>query len=71
MTRGRAPVRSLRYFYVVDRKKELVKYKGRQVAPAELEALLLEHEAIADACVVAHVRKSDGEEVRARGGVHA
>ena len=51
------------YFYVVDRKKELVKYKGRQVAPAELEALLLEHESIADACVVAHVRKSDGEEV--------
>ena len=34
---------------MVDRLKELIKYKGYQVPPAELEALLLEHEKIADA----------------------
>ena len=39
-------------FYVVDRLKELIKYKGYQVAPAELEALLLAHPAVADAAVV-------------------
>jgi acyl-CoA synthetase (AMP-forming)/AMP-acid ligase II len=39
-------------FYVVDRLKELIKYKGYQVAPAELEALLIAHPAIADAAVV-------------------
>lgn len=40
------------YFTVVDRVKELIKYKGFQVPPAELEALLLTHPAIADAAVV-------------------
>ena len=39
-------------FYVVDRKKELIKYKGLQVAPAELEALLLSHNLILDAAVI-------------------
>ncbi|KAL5406372.1 hypothetical protein PMIN04_012071 [Paraphaeosphaeria minitans] len=39
-------------FYIVDRKKELIKYKGLQVAPAELEALLLNHEDILDAAVI-------------------
>lgn len=38
--------------YIVDRKKELIKYKGLQVAPAELEALLLSHEMIADCAVI-------------------
>ncbi|KAL8688569.1 MAG: hypothetical protein Q9224_004850 [Gallowayella concinna] len=38
--------------YMVDRKKELIKVKGFQVAPAELEAVLLEHDDIADAAVV-------------------
>ncbi|KAL9108242.1 MAG: hypothetical protein Q9227_006980 [Pyrenula ochraceoflavens] len=38
-------------FYIVDRLKELIKVKGLQVAPAELEALLLEHPDIADAAV--------------------
>ena len=46
------------YFYIVDRTKELIKYKGLQVAPAELEALLLTHPAILDAAVV---RKADEE----------
>ncbi|KIX09436.1 uncharacterized protein Z518_00516 [Rhinocladiella mackenziei CBS 650.93] len=39
-------------FYIVDRKKELIKYKGLQVAPAELEALLLSHNLILDAAVI-------------------
>ncbi|TVY81947.1 putative acyl-coenzyme A synthetase, partial [Lachnellula suecica] len=38
--------------YIVDRKKELIKYKGIQVAPAELEALLLTHPQILDAAVI-------------------
>ncbi|MGW1887360.1 AMP-binding enzyme [Streptomyces sp. NPDC001970] len=39
-------------FHVVDRLKELIKYRGHQVAPAELEAVLLTHGGIADAAVV-------------------
>ncbi|TKX21556.1 acyl-coenzyme A synthetase-like protein 2 [Elsinoe australis] len=39
-------------FYIIDRKKELIKYKGLQVAPAELEALLLSHDLILDAAVI-------------------
>ncbi|KAL5330555.1 hypothetical protein ACEPPN_000073 [Leptodophora sp. 'Broadleaf-Isolate-01'] len=39
-------------FFVVDRMKELIKVKGNQVAPAELEGLLLEHPELVDACVV-------------------
>ena len=38
--------------YVVDRKKELIKYKGMQVAPAELEAFLNSHDGILDAAVI-------------------
>jgi acyl-CoA synthetase (AMP-forming)/AMP-acid ligase II len=40
------------WFRIVDRVKELIKYKGLQVAPAELEALLLGHPSIADAAVI-------------------
>ncbi|MEU0952110.1 AMP-binding protein [Streptomyces niveus] len=40
------------WLFVVDRVKELIKYKGFQVAPADLEALLLTHESIADAAVI-------------------
>jgi acyl-CoA synthetase (AMP-forming)/AMP-acid ligase II len=40
------------HLYVVDRVKELIKYKGWQIAPAEIEALLVSHPAIADAAVV-------------------
>jgi acyl-CoA synthetase (AMP-forming)/AMP-acid ligase II len=39
-------------FYIVDRVKELIKYKGFQVAPAELEAILFTHPAVADAAVI-------------------
>ncbi|KAF7315640.1 hypothetical protein MIND_00079500 [Mycena indigotica] len=38
--------------YIVDRKKELIKYKGLQIAPAELEATLLSHPRILDAAVI-------------------
>lgn len=37
---------------IIDRKKELIKYKGSQVAPAELEGLLVSHPKIADAAVI-------------------
>jgi len=47
--------------YVVDRLKELIKYKGRQVAPAELEAVLLSHPAIADAGVIPSPDDEAGE----------
>jgi acyl-CoA synthetase (AMP-forming)/AMP-acid ligase II len=40
------------HFFIVDRSKELIKYKGFQVAPAELEALLITHPLVADAAVV-------------------
>lgn len=39
-------------WYVVDRKKELIKVRGFQVAPAELEGVLLDHPDIADAAVI-------------------
>jgi acyl-CoA synthetase (AMP-forming)/AMP-acid ligase II len=48
-------------FYVVDRAKELIKYKGLQVAPAELEALLLSHPAVADAAVIPLRDEESGE----------
>ncbi|KAH0845542.1 hypothetical protein AYO21_11910 [Fonsecaea monophora] len=44
--------RSNGLWYVTDRKKELIKYKGIQVAPAELEGLLLSHPLIEDAAVI-------------------
>ncbi|MEU4262532.1 AMP-binding protein [Streptomyces argenteolus] len=50
------------WLFVVDRVKELIKYKGYQVAPAELEALLLTHASVADAAVIG-VRDADGNEV--------
>lgn len=47
--------------FIVDRLKELIKYKGRQVAPAELEAVLLSHPAIADAAVLPSPDEKAGE----------
>jgi acyl-CoA synthetase (AMP-forming)/AMP-acid ligase II len=49
------------YFYVVDRVKELIKYKGWQVAPAELEAVLVSHPRVADAAVVRVPDEQAGE----------
>ncbi|KKY17027.1 putative 4-coumarate- ligase [Diplodia seriata] len=50
------------FLWIVDRKKELIKVKGNQVAPAELEAVLLENDGLADAAVVG-VTVRGGEEV--------
>jgi acyl-CoA synthetase (AMP-forming)/AMP-acid ligase II len=47
--------------FIVDRLKELIKYKGRQVAPAELEAVLLAHPAVADAAVIPSPDEFAGE----------
>ena len=49
------------YFWIVDRVKELIKYKGLQVAPAELEALLITHPAVADAAVIGVPDEEAGE----------
>jgi acyl-CoA synthetase (AMP-forming)/AMP-acid ligase II len=49
------------WIHVVDRLKELIKYKGYQVAPAELEAVLLTHPAVADAAVVPSPDERAGE----------
>jgi len=50
------------YVSIVDRVKELIKYKGYQVPPAELEALLLTHDGIADSAVIG-MNDADGEEI--------
>ncbi|XP_076924618.1 4-coumarate--CoA ligase 2-like [Bidens hawaiensis] len=47
--------------FIVDRLKELIKYRGFQVAPAELEALLLLHPYISDAAVVRMADENAGE----------
>jgi acyl-CoA synthetase (AMP-forming)/AMP-acid ligase II len=49
------------HFFIVDRVKELIKYKGFQVAPAELEAVLLSHPAILDAAVIPCADEEAGE----------
>jgi acyl-CoA synthetase (AMP-forming)/AMP-acid ligase II len=49
------------HFFIVDRAKELIKYKGFQVAPAELEAVLLSHPMIADAAVIPLPDEEAGE----------
>ncbi|KAK4790422.1 hypothetical protein SAY86_017726 [Trapa natans] len=47
--------------FIVDRLKELIKYKGFQVAPAELEAMLIAHPSISDAAVVPMKDEAAGE----------
>ncbi len=49
------------YVTITDRKKELIKYKGFSVAPAQIEALLLEHPAVADVAVIARLNEEAGE----------
>jgi 4-coumarate--CoA ligase len=49
------------YMFVVDRLKELIKYKGFQVAPAELEATLVAHPKIQDAAVIGQHDEEAGE----------
>jgi acyl-CoA synthetase (AMP-forming)/AMP-acid ligase II len=49
------------HLYVVDRLKELIKYKGFQVPPAELEAVLLRHPDVTDAAVIGLPDEAAGE----------
>lgn len=49
------------YFYVVDRSKEMIKYKGFAVSPAEVEGVLLEHPAVRDAGVIGRLDAAAGE----------
>jgi long-chain acyl-CoA synthetase len=49
------------FFRVVDRRKEMIKYKGFPVAPAEVEAVLLEHPAVRDCGVVGRADAAAGE----------
>jgi long-chain acyl-CoA synthetase len=49
------------FYYVLDRSKEMIKYKGFPIAPAEVEALLLEHPAVRDCGVVAKPDHEAGE----------
>ena len=57
-----ATVRADGVVTIVDRLKELIKYNGYQIAPAELEALLLTHPGIADSAVIGTL-DADGQEV--------
>lgn len=47
--------------FIVDRVKEIIKYKGFQVAPAEIEGILVSHSAIADAACVSKKDEGAGE----------
>ena len=49
------------YVWILDRKKELIKYKGFQVPPAELEGLMLEHPAVTDVAVIGRPDVEAGE----------
>jgi len=49
------------YVTITDRKKEMIKFKGFSVAPAQIEALLLEHPAVADVAVIAKPNEEAGE----------
>ena len=53
------------YWFIVDRVKELIKVKGFQVPPAELEALLLTHPAVADVAVIGIPDEEAGERPKA------
>ena len=53
------------FLFIVDRLKELIKYKGYQVAPASLEDILLRHEAVADVGVIGVPDEEAGELPRA------
>jgi|CXWL01.1.fsa_nt_gi acyl-CoA synthetase (AMP-forming)/AMP-acid ligase II len=51
------------YIRIHDRKKEMIKYKGYQIAPAELESLLMEHPDVRDAAVIPKAEGEAGDEV--------
>ena len=49
-------------YYVVDRRKEMIKYKGFSIAPAEVESVMLEHPSVRDCGVVSRTDRA-GEEI--------
>ncbi|OWZ23913.1 4-coumarate-CoA ligase [Phytophthora megakarya] len=51
------------YIFIVDRLKELIKYKGHQVAPAEIEDVVNSHPQVADSCCVRGIDLATGEEI--------
>ena len=53
------------YLWITDRLKELIKFKGFQVPPAQLEAVLLTHPAVQDCAVIGIPEESAGELPRA------
>ncbi|THH30871.1 hypothetical protein EUX98_g3331 [Antrodiella citrinella] len=59
------------YYYIVDRRKELIKYKGFQVPPAELESVLIQHPEIVDAAVIGVYSEKDASELPRAYVVHA
>ncbi len=59
------------YFYLTDRKKDIIKYKGYTIAPAELEAVLYEHPAVRECAVVGRPDPLAGEVPRAFVVLHA
>uniref|UniRef100_T1HAY4 Uncharacterized protein n=1 Tax=Rhodnius prolixus TaxID=13249 RepID=T1HAY4_RHOPR len=50
------------YLYFVSRMKDILKYRGVQLAPSELEEILLQHPAVAEACVVGKLHAIDGDQ---------
>jgi long-chain acyl-CoA synthetase len=52
------------YTYIIDRKKEMIKYKGFGIAPAEIEALLMEHPAVMDSAVIGVSDDEAGELIK-------
>jgi len=53
------------YFHIVDRKKEIIKYKGYTIAPAEVESVLYEHAAVKECAVVGKPDALAGEVAKA------
>ncbi len=53
------------HFYIIDRTKDIIKYKGHSVYPRELEETLFEHEAIMDATVIGVPDPEAGEQIKA------
>lgn len=49
------------YLYIVDRKKEMIKYRGFSIAPAEMEGVLMQHPDVADCAVVGVADPEHGE----------
>lgn len=64
-------VDALGNLYIVDRKKEMIKYKAFSIAPAELEAVLLEHPSVRDCAVTAQADPEAGQVPRAWVVLHA